>query len=415
MLSLSKSDISIGLLKHNKYQDFGELSIMRNSKTVLAQMQELISRYNFQKLVLLHNGDKNVKFFTSQNLLTVMLYAQMTAKMSLRDICDGLRSKMNYWYHLSLQAVSRNNLSHALKMRPCEVFESIFYHLLGKLQAERGMMSDKRFKFKNPLRSIDSTTISLCLSLFEWATFRRAKGGIKLHVMFNNKEQLPDFIIMSEAKQHDINAAYEMPIQPNGIYVMDRGYLCYNFLEKLRENKAFFVIRTKSNTKYRVIERRKKSDSSIKADWIVKITGNKAEEYSEKLRVVRYYDGETKHTYEYYTNNFTLSAKTIADVYKARWDIEIFFKFIKQNLKIKTFFGTSENAVMIQVWTAMIALLLVEYIRFKCRSNLSLQQAWRILKDNVFQQYRIESLMVKYSMPEPNVGKFTDGQLYLCF
>lgn len=378
-------------------------------------MQELISRYNFQKLVSLHNGDKNVKFFTSQNLLTVMIYAQMTAKMSLRDICDGLRSKMNYWYHLSLQAVSRNNLSHALKMRPCEVFESIFYHLLGKLQAERGMMSDKRFKFKNPLRSIDSTTISLCLSLFEWATFRRAKGGIKLHVMFNNKEQLPDFIIMSEAKQHDINAAYEMPIQPNGIYVMDRGYLCYDFLEKLRKNKAFFVTRTKSNTKYRVIERRKKNDSSIKADWIVKITGNKAEEYSEKLRVVRYYDDETKHTYEYYTNNFTLSAKTIADVYKARWDIEIFFKFIKQNLKIKTFFGTSENAVMIQVWTAMIALLLVEYIRFKCRSNLSRQQAWRILKDNVFQQYRIESLMVEYSMPEPTVSKFADGQLSLCF
>ena len=300
-------------------------------------------------------------------------------------------------------------------MRPCEVFESIFYHLLGKLQAERGMISDKRFKFKNPLRSIDSTTISLCLSLFEWATFRRAKGGIKLHVMFNNKEQLPDFIIMSEAKQHDINAAYEMPIQPNSIYVMDRGYLCYDFIEKLRKNKAFFVIRTKSNTKYRVIDRRKKSDSSIKADWIVEITGNKAEEYSEKLRVVRYYDDDTKHTYEYYTNNFTLSAKTIADVYKARWDIEIFFKFIKQNLKIKTFFGTSENAVMIQIWTAMIALLLVEYIRFKCRSNFSLQQAWRILKDNVLQQYRIESLLVELSMQELNVTKFTDGQLSLCF
>ena len=388
---------------------------MRDGKTVLAQMQELISRYDLKKLVSLHNGDKNVKFFTSQNLLTVMLYAQMTGKMSLRDICDGLRSKMNYWYHLSLQAISRNNLSHALKMRPCEVFESIFYHLLGKVQAERGMMSDKRFKFKNPLRSIDSTTISLCLSLFEWAKFRRAKGGIKLHVMFNNKEQLPEFIIMSEAKQHDINAAYEMPIQPNGIYVMDRGYLCYDFLEKIRKNKAFFVIRTKSNTKYRVIERRKKSDSSIKADWIVEITGNKAEEYTEKLRVVRYYDNDTKHTYEYYTNNFTLSAKTIADVYKARWDIEIFFKFIKQNLKIKTFFGTSENAVMIQVWTAMIALLLVEYIRFKCRSKFSLQKAWRVLKDNLFQQYRIESLLAEFLTPKPDVIKFNDGQLFLCF
>jgi len=284
-----------------------------------------------------------------------------------------------------------------------------------KLKTERGMMNDKRFKFKNSLRSIDSTTISLCLSLFEWAKFRRAKGGIKLHTMFNNKEQLPEFIIISEAKEHDINIAYDVPIQANGIYVMDRGYLCYDFFEKIRENRAFFVTRTKSNTQYRVIERRKKTDSSIKADWTVKITSSKAENYSEKLRLVRYYDADTKQTYEYYTNNFKLSAKTIADIYKSRWDIEIFFKFIKQNLKIKTFFGTSENAVMTQIWTAMIALLLVEYLRFKCRSNFSLQQAWRILKDNVFQQYRIESLLAELLVPKPGKNKFTDEQLSLCF
>jgi putative transposase len=299
--------------------------------------------------------------------------------------------------------------------RPCEIFETIFYTLLEKLQAERGMITDKRFKFKNTLRTIDSTTISLCLSLFEWAKFRTAKGGIKLHMMFNNKEQLPDFINMTEAKQHDINAAFLMPIQEKGIYVMDRGYLCYDLLEKLHKNKAFFVIRTKSNTKFRIVERMMKKSSSIKADWIVVVSGSKADKYPEKLRVIKYRDESTGQTYEYYTNNFSLSAQTIADIYKARWDIEIFFKFVKQNLKIKTFFGTSENAVMIQIWTAMIALLLVEYMRFKCRSGLSLQQAWRIIKDNVFQYCKIEDILSQWTPPVRNTMKNKDIQLTLCF
>jgi transposase len=388
---------------------------MRNGKTVLAQMQEIISRYNFEKLILLHKGDKSVKFFTSQNLFTVMLYAQMTTKMSLRDICDGLRSKVNFWYHLALQSISRNNLSHALKTRSQEIFAALFYHMLGKLTSERGMRNDKRFRFKNQLHTIDSTTISLCLSLFEWARFRRSKGGIKLHIMFNNKQQLPEFINMTEAKCHDINAAYNMPVRGNCIYVIDRGYFCYDFFEKLRKNRAFFVIRTKSNTRYRIVERRKKSDPCIKADWIVAIAGNKSEEYHEHLRVVRYYDREKKETFEYYTNNFSLSAKTIADIYKARWGIECFFKFIKQNLKIKTFFGTSQNAVMIQIWTAMIALLLVEYIRFKCHSTFSLYQAWRILKDNVFQQYCLEFLMTELSPTDNLKNDISCGQMVLCF
>lgn len=388
---------------------------MMKGKTILSQMQEIISRYDFKKIVFLNKGDKSVKSFTCMNLLTVMLYAQMTTKMSLRDICDGLRSKVNYWYHLSLNALSRNNLSHSLMKRPCEIFETIFYTLLEKLQAERGMITDKRFKFKNTLRTIDSTTISLCLSLFEWAKFRTAKGGIKLHMMFNNKEQLPDFINMTEAKQHDINAAFLMPIQEKGIYVMDRGYLCYDLLEKLHKNKAFFVIRTKSNTKFRIVERMMKKSLSIKADWIVVVSGSKADKYPEKLRVIKYRDESTGQTYEYYTNNFSLSAQTIADIYKARWDIEIFFKFVKQNLKIKTFFGTSENAVMIQIWTAMIALLLVEYMRFKCRSGLSLQQAWRIIKDNVFQYCKIEDILSQWTPPVRNTMKNKDIQLTLCF
>lgn len=415
MLSLSKDNDITELRNSCKYQYFGEDDSMEKGKTILAQMQEIISRYDFKKVLILHKGDKSVKSFTCMNLLTVMLYSQMTAKMSLRDICDGLRSKMNHWYHISLKALSRNNLSHSLMRRPSEIYEAIFYQLFEKLQAERGITNDRRFRFKNPLRSIDSTTISLCLKMFPWAKFRRAKGGIKLHMMYNNKEQLPEFINMTDARQHDINAGFSMPIQENGIYVMDRGYLCYEFLEKLRQNKAFFVIRTKSNTKYRIIERREKSSSLIKADWIVKVIGTKADQYTENLRVVKYFDRETGRVFDYYTNNFSLSAQTIADIYKARWDIEIFFKFIKQNLKIKTFFGTSENAVMIQVWTAMIALLLVEYMRFRCKSSCSIQQAWRIIKDNVFQRYKIEDILSKWIPPERGLKNDEAVQLSLCF
>ena len=378
-------------------------------------MQEIISRYDFRKVIILNKGDKSVKSFTCMNLLTVMLYAQMTGKMSLRDICNGLCSKMNYWYHLSLKGLSRNNLSHSLMKRPCGIFETLFYRLFEKLQSERGVMNDKRFRFKNQLRSIDSTTISLCLSIFEWAKFRRAKGGIKLHVMFDNKEQLPDFINMTDAKQHDINAAFSMPIRENGIYVMDRGYFCYHLFEKLRKNKAFFVIRTKTNTQYRIVKRNARSSRSIKADWIVAVAGTKSEQYPENLRLVKYLDKETGRVYEYYTNNFALSAQTIADIYRSRWDIEIFFKFIKQNLKIKTFFGTSENAVMIQVWTAMIALLLVEYMRFKCKSVFSLQQSWRIIKDNVFQRLKIEDILSRSVQLKGSAGNVSDGQLIFCY
>lgn len=386
---------------------------MFKNKTVLSQMQSFISGYDFEKAVSEHNGDKGIKMFSTKNLFSVMLYVHMTSKQSLRDIVDSLESKSNLWYHLGLKSLSRNNLSHALKKRPYEIFEKTFYSLLSRLQNERGLMNDKRFKFKMPVRSIDSTTISLCLSLFDWATFRKKKGGIKLHIMFNNKDQIPELVNFSNARKHDITAADTFPIAEKSIYVFDKGYICFQFLEKINKNRAFFVTRTKSNTQYKIIERRQKTRKEIKADWIVAFSSYKSKDYPEQLRVVRYYDKETKKVYEFMTNNFNLSAKTIADIYKSRWDIELFFKWIKQNLKIKTFIGTSENAVRIQIWTAMIAYLLTEYIRFKSKTAFTILKTFRILSENALSHSEVFQLLRKKSPPISRKKK--DGDLQLVF
>ncbi|MGC9385080.1 MAG: IS4 family transposase [Kosmotogaceae bacterium] len=388
---------------------------MFKSKTILSQMQSFISGYDFKNAVSEYNGDKGIKVFSTKNLLSVMLYVHMAAKQSLRDVIDSLESKQNLWYHLGLQSLSRNNLSYSLRNRPHQIFEKTFYTLLGRLHNERGRVHDKRFKFKMPLRTIDSTTISLCLSLFDWAHFRKKKGGIKLHMVLNNRNQLPEFVNFSNAKRHDITVADSFPISTDSIYVFDKGYICFDFLAKINTNGAFFVTRTKTNTQYQVIERKKKAHPDIRADWIVRFNSYKSKDYPERLRVVRYHDRETKKIYEFMTNNFALSAKTIADIYKSRWDIELFFKWIKQNLKIKTFIGTSENAVKIQIWTALIAYLLTEYIRFKSKTSFPILKTFRILSENLLFNMELSELLMKKPPPLINTGRGGDLQLVLGF
>jgi hypothetical protein len=383
---------------------------MIKTNTVLRQMQALFPRYEFKKLVDVYSGDKGIRHFSTWNLLQVLFIAHLTAQQSIRSLCDCLQSKANYWYHLGLNSISRNNVSHALMNRPDAIFRDSFYRFLFKLQSERGMRRDKRFKFKNPLKSIDSTLVSLCITMYSWATYRETKGGIRLHFSYDNKNQVPEFLVIAEGKKHDINAAYSIPIASNSIYVLDRGYLCFDFLHKINENDAFFVTRIKSNTQYRLLKRNKKVGNSIKADWIVTVTGQKSKDYPGCLRIVKYYDSENKRMLEFITNNFNLSANTIADIYKSRWDIELFFKWIKQNLKIKTFLGTSENAVKIQIWSAMILYLLVEYIRYLSKTTYSLLKIFRLLKENVFQNYNIHDLILerikdKIKHPDPYVNQ----------
>ena len=366
---------------------------MYQGKTVLQQMQSLISGYDFKKIVFEHHGDKGIRVLSTRNLLDIMVYVHVASKQSLRDIVLSLQSKTNLWYHLGLKSVSRNNLAHAMKNRSAQIFEKTFYLLLEKLQQQRGFIKDRRFKFKVPIKSIDSTTISLCLSLFDWAQFRQTKGGIKLHVMYDNRSKTPDFVNITEASTHDVAIADSFPISPGSVYVMDKGYMHFALFRKIAEKGAFFVTRTKTNTQYRIIERRTKKSTAVKADWIVEFSSYRSKEYSERLRVVHYRDPETGAIYKFLTNNLKLSAQAIADIYKSRWDIELFFRWIKQNLKVKTFIGTSENAVLLQIWTAMIAYLLTEYIRFISSSCHSLLTVFRLLSENILSTVSIEQIL----------------------
>jgi len=365
---------------------------MNKTATVLSQFQSLFSRSKFEKMVIDYKADKNVRTFSTWNLFTVMLFAHLTARRSFRDICTTLKSKGKRWYHLGLETISRNNLSNSLAKRSAEIFEKTFFLLVEKVTAEKSGNS-RKFRFKNPLYAIDSTTIGLCLSLFVWASFRSTKAGIKAHTMYDIKNSIPSFIYISNAKMHDHKAMPNIPIKKGDIFALDRGYLCFATLENINKNKAFFVTRTKSNTQYRIVKKLQGKGRGVKSDYVIKFTGAKAHEYPDSLRLVVYICPEDKKKYFFITNNFDLSAKTIADIYKSRWQIELFFKWIKQNVKIKTFFGTSENAVRIQIWTAAITYLLTEYIRFLSKTLFSLSQVFRLIGSNLFERRCLVDLL----------------------
>lgn len=368
---------------------------MNTGKSVLAQMQSLIPRFHFEKLAKEYNADKNVRTFSTWNLLQVMLLTHCTAKKSLRDICSTFTSVSHKYYHLGIGGISRNNLSNALAKRNADLFEKLFYMLAEKVSREIGFRKDKRFRFKNPLVVIDSTTISLCLSLCKWASFRSTKGGIKAHTMYNVKMQMPEVLILTEAKKHDHTAITSMTFREGTIYVFDKAYLCLKTLQNINKNGAFFVLRTKSNTQYRIIRKNKPVVKTIHLDCIISFTGAKSGNYPDALRLVRYKNPEDGRVFDYITNNLDLSASTIAAIYKARWDIELFFKWIKQNLKVKSFYGRSENAVRIQLWTAAIAFLLISYIRFLYKTIMSATEVIRILSANIFSDRKIIDLLGK--------------------
>jgi hypothetical protein len=389
---------------------------MFKTRSILNEMQSLISRYDFEKVVFEEKSDKNIRNFSSWEMLKVMLFSQFAKKISLRDIETSLRSRMKNWYHLGIRALSRNNLSNALKHRSAMLFEKTFYMLLDRMMKEGYYRKDKRFKTSRKLTAIDSTTIPLCLKVFEWAKFRKAKGGIKLHTMYNIRNQVPEFIVLSNAKQHDVTPIKEMKFQKGSVYVMDKAYFSIRVFKKLNEIGAFFITRTKVNTKYRVIRRRILGGINKIEDLIVDFRDQKKKIYPERLRIVRFTDIKTGKEYEFITNNATMKAEDIASIYKARWDIELFFKHIKQNLKIKKFLGTSENAVRIQIWAAMIALLLVEFIRFVSKTIFSSTEILRIFGENLFSEKSIMRLLKaeKYQPLELRRSSF-DLQLTLAW
>lgn len=363
--------------------------------TVLNQLQHLLPMREFESFVGQHEADKWSKKFKTRDQLNILLYAQATGKDSLRDIETGLSVQDNAWYHLGLQTVGKSTLARANEGRPYEIYESMFYKLLSKCKTfSSGTAS---FTFQNDLYALDSTVVELCLNLFPWAHFRKAKGALKLHTLFNVRTQIPELIIESDGKTHDIEIARLIEwdkYAAGSIFVMDRAYIDYAWLHDIQKHGHAFVVRQKKNANLVSLETFSVREKGVLKDERVAFVLDEAlGKYPETLRRITYVDEKTGKTYMFLTNNFELSSKTIADIYKSRWQIELFFKWIKQHLKIKTFLGTSKNAVMTQIWVAMIYYLLLAWVKFQTRFKGSLLDLTRIIGETLLQNVALIDLL----------------------
>jgi len=324
-----------------------------------------------------------------------MFFAQLTYRESLRDIEACLRSAGHKLYHLGIRGkVSRSTLAKANENRSWRIYADFALILINNAR-QLYIKDDFGLELKNTVYALDSTTIDLCLSLFPWAHFRKNKGAIKLHTLLDLRGNIPSFIIITDGKVHDVNILDELVPESGSFYIMDRGYIDFSRLYTLNQFHAFFIIRSKSNTKFRRVYSRKVDKSTgLKCDQTIFLCGNKsAKEYPEKLRRIRYFDSEHEKEFVFYTNNFSLPALTIALLYKCRWQVELFFKWIKQHLRIKSFFGTSENAVKTQIWIAISVYVLIAIIKKKLDLDISLYTFLQILSVNAFEKNHILQLV----------------------
>lgn len=383
---------------------------MAYTNTIFNQLLTFIPKQHFQAFVGQHKGDRYVKKLTAWNQFIALLYAQATGKESLRDIETGLSMHTEKWSHLNVKSVAKSSLSYANNSRDYRIFEELFYEILG--QCKR-VTAPSNFSFKNPLYSLDATTIKLCLSVFDWALYTKTKGALKLHTLLDNTSMLPEVVVVSNGKKADITAGREMDLcntlKSGSIVVFDRGYFDYDWWRKLDEQGIFFVTRTKRNQHIAVLGQHKTpEDSYVYSDERIFIGEHYGyEKYPQDARRVRVIDKETGEIYSYITNNFDLSALQIAEIYKQRWQIELFFKWIKQNLKIKSFLGTSENAVLSQIWIAMIYYLLLAYIKFQTKFSKSLLELTRMIREvlfvrrNLIDMLSLDSKTIKKIKPPP--------------
>lgn len=335
---------------------------MGHQNSIFKQILQSIPRHEFEKSVKKHNGDFASKGFTCWEQFVSMLFAQLSGQTGLRGIETTMESIRQSLYHLGVKQVKRSTLSYANNNRPSKIYEQVFTGLLEKILS---INRSHKHKFKNPLYSIDATTIDLCLSLFPWADFRKSKGGIKLNVKLDHSGYIPTFITMTTAKVHELKSLEEMEFNPGDVITFDRGYTDFKLFATYCNKGIYFVTRLKKNADYSVVERRNVSSyKNISSDQTIIMEGYyTSKKCPLKLRRIRSKDPETGKYIVILTNNFYWAPTTISAIYKDRWQIEIFFKTIKQNLKIKKFFGTSRNAVMTQIWIALIAFLLLQYLK----------------------------------------------------
>jgi len=364
-------------------------------KLIFSQVMDFIPMHIFRRCVTRYQGNSKVKSFTCRDQFLCMAFAQITYRESLRDIEACLRAQSHKVYHMGIRGkVSRSTLADANEERDWRIYYDLAMSLIG---TARSLYQKEKFleDLDETVYAFDSTTIDLCLSLFPWAKFRKHKGAIKLHTLLDLRGNIPSFIYISDGKLHDVNALDVLPVEAGAYYVMDRAYVDFKRLHTLAQASAFFVTRAKSNFKFdRVYSHPVDRTTGLICDQTIVLTGSKSrKQYPDKLRRIKYYDEETNKTFVFLTNNFTLSALTITKMYKCRWQVELFFKWIKQNLRVKTFYGTSENAVYTQIWIAVAIYVLAAIIKKQLGMKISLYTFLQILSVTAFERVTLNQLV----------------------
>jgi hypothetical protein len=370
---------------------------MYKGKLVFSQLMSFLPKYEFDKCVSRYRGHYKVKDFSCWDQFLCMSFAQLTYRESLRDIEVCLRSMQSKLYHMGFRCkISRSTLADANENRDWRIYADFAQVLI---HHARRLYSDDDFglELAETVYALDSTTIDLCLSLFPWATFRKTKGAIKLHTLLDLRGNIPVFIEITHGRFHDVNILDELIPEPGSFYLMNRGYLDFSRLHTFDLSRAFFITRAKSNFKFkRLYSYPVDKSTGLKCDQTIVLTGfYSAKDYPEKLRRVRYFDQETENDFVFLTNNFTIKALTIAELYKCRWRVELFFKWIKQHLRIKAFYGTSENAVKTQIWIAISVYVLIAIVRKQLNLALSLYTFLQILSITAFEKVDILQLVAE--------------------
>ena len=364
---------------------------MYTGQTVFSQLVDFLPIYQFRRCVERYQGNYGIKSFSCWDQFLCMAFAQLTYRESLRDIETCMRALQNKLYHIGIRGkISRSTLADANEERDWRIyaeFAQILIHEAKKLYINEPFGVD----IDETVYAFDSTTIDLCLSLFPWAKFRKQKGAIKMHTLLNLRGSIPEFIRITDGKVHDVNILDELIPEPGSFYVMDRAYIDFERLYLLTNCCAFFVVRAKSNLDFRRISSQKVDKSTgVLCDQVIVLTGIKtSKKYPEKLRRIKLFDSKTNKTFVFLTNNFSLYALTIAELFHCRWQIELFFKWIKQHLRIKVFYGTSENAVKTQIWIAVSTYILVAIVKKMLKIELSLYTILQILSVTIVEKMPI--------------------------
>ena len=387
---------------------------MFQDKFVFAQLVSFMNRSKFNRIVAKYDGDKYVKHFTCWNQLLALMFGQLSNRESLRDLIVALDAHRAKCYHLGMgKNVSKSSLARANQNRDYHIFEEFAYYLVNEARQKR--VSDI-FELGGNVYAFDSTTVDLCLAVFWWARFRKKKGGIKVHTLYDIETQIPAFFHITEASVHDSTAMKEIPYESDSYYIFDRAYNHFKMLYKIHQIGAFFIVRAKKNLQYKPIKWKRRLPKNILSDVTIELTGfYPSQYYPEPLRLVRYWDEEQKRELVFLTNAMHISALQVAELYKNRWQVELFFKWLKQHLKIKKFWGTTENAVRIQIYTAICTYCLVAIVQKDVQLDRSTYEILQILSisltdkthlKDLFDKTKFQNVKDRFRLNEPNLFNF---------